>query len=128
MESPLRGFDNRQQPSMPDQLSVLLERIRELVHGESRTEEPPLSELEHTLTDGYAQALVLERERWRLKQRIDALAGEVESESEAAELRRLAAKLEDADVELGRLRGLLDALRLRVDHTRGRSAARRARS
>src|SRR5919198_693855 len=53
-----------------------------MIHEEIRTllEAPPVGEdapsidaVEHTLTAGYARALALEAERWRLERRLDAV-------------------------------------------------------
>jgi hypothetical protein len=53
----------------PDAIPALLEQIDELLAEPVRTEEPAsLAYLERTLTDGYAYALALEAERWRLEQ------------------------------------------------------------
>lgn len=41
----------------------MLEQIEELLGAE----EPTLARMEDTLTEGYAQALALEAERWRLE-------------------------------------------------------------
>lgn len=72
-------------------------------------------QLERTLTDGYAQALALEAERWRLQQRIAkmtaALArGETASRSELAAVVGL---LESQEGEIGALRQELGRLQQR---------------
>ena len=59
---------------------------------------PTLDSLEATLTEGYAEALALEAERSRVTD----------------ELVTLANRLTTADVELGRLRSLLDRLQTRT--------------
>lgn len=66
--------------------------------------------MEDTLTDGYARALQLEAERLRLERRIGELARSVDSQEEADELKALAARLRNVDVELERLRNRLGAL------------------
>src|ERR671923_271163 len=72
-------------------------------------EAPPLARLEDTLTAGYARALALEAERWRLERRIGEVASALQDESSELrtdEIAKLAARLSDADGELSRLRGL----------------------
>jgi hypothetical protein len=84
-------------------------------------EAPSLAQLEDTLTDGYARALSLEAERRRLQRRI----GEVGIElgrgrpEHAHELASLARRLDSADGDLTRLRGLLAPLKQRAAERRG---------
>ena len=66
--------------------------------------------MEDTLTDGYARALQLEAERLRLERRIGELARSVDSPEEADELKVLAGRLRDVDVELEGLRNRLGLL------------------
>ncbi|HEY2373977.1 MAG TPA: hypothetical protein VGH82_15770 [Gaiellaceae bacterium] len=68
--------------------------------------------MEDTLTEGYAQALALEAERWRLERRIGEVAREGSTDFE--ELRSLGTRLSDADGELTTLRTLLGRLRERA--------------
>src|SRR3954447_689802 len=49
---------------------MMLEHIEELLNEDA----PALAEVESTLTDGYAQALALEAERWRLERRLGEMA------------------------------------------------------
>jgi hypothetical protein len=82
---------------------------------------PPLARLEDTLTAGYARALALEAERWRLERRIGEVAAALQDESSELrtdEIAKLAARLSDADGELSRLRGLLSTLRVRASDLR----------
>jgi len=84
-------------------------------------EAPPLARLEDTLTAGYARALALEAERWRLERRIGEVASALQDESSELrtdEIAKLAARLSDADGELSRLRGLLATLRVRASDLR----------
>ena len=74
---------------------------------------PSLEAIESTLTDGYAEVLVLEAERSRIKRRLGEVArdaGEVSAHSVAAELSALSKRLDAADDELARLRSLLRSL------------------
>jgi hypothetical protein len=73
-----------------------VEQIEDLLNAPaSGAEAPTLARLEEALTEGYAQALVLEAERLRLERRISELAR-----------------------ELGELRGLLAGLQQRVREMR----------
>ena len=92
-------------------LAPLLERITSLLKNRSADPGKPLvTEMEDTLTDGYARALQLEGERLRLERRIGQLAHSVESREQADELKALAARLRDVDADLDGLRGRLGAL------------------
>jgi|ERR687898_389610 hypothetical protein len=82
-----------------------------------------LDELENTLTTGYAAALALEAERWRIERRISDLAAELGGDADvelhrANELVELAKRLSGADVDLTRLREILGSLRERADAVR----------
>jgi chromosome segregation ATPase len=94
---------------------TMLRHIEELLGDE----EPTLARLEDTLTEGYAQALALEAERWRLERRL----GEVAREGSAdlgEELRSLGSRLTRADGELAELRTLLGTLHERARLVRAR--------
>ena len=100
-------------------LAPLLARIHHLLDPRNPDpDDPLLTEMEHTLTDGYARALELEAERLRLERRIGELAHHIEGQDEADELRALAQKLRTADDELAGLRDVLSALQRRVDAER----------
>lgn len=98
-----------------------MDQIRELLDAPtSGAEAPTLARLENTLTEGYAQALALEAERWRLERRLGEVARAVDGADGsgfAEELSSLARRLTSADGELTRLRSLLGSL-----HERTRSA------
>jgi hypothetical protein len=94
------------------QTTVLLE-IEELLNAPSDgAGAPTLERLEDTLTEGYAQALVLEAERLRLERRLGEVARDVDS-PDPAEVASIGCRLTRADGELARLRGLLVPLRER---------------
>ncbi len=77
----------------------VLKRIEELLDAPtSGAAAPSLASLEDTLTEGYAQALALEAERLRATD----------------ELVTLATRVTRADVELGKLRAMLDRLQART--------------
>jgi len=82
---------------------------------------PTLDDLEHTLTAGYARALTLEAERWRLERRIAEVAaamGGKPAETQQSELATLGQRLSTADGDLSLLRGLLSSLRARANEVR----------
>ena len=102
---------------MSDDLLLLLDRIRGLLDRRA-SDSVLLAELEHTLTDGYAERLRLDGERRRLAGRIGQLAHSVESAEQACELRRLAAELAATEGDLAELGSLLAALRDRAANAR----------
>ena len=101
-----------------------------MIHDEIRTlldsppagaEAPTIDDIEHTLTAGYAKALALEAERWRLERRITEVAAELgrkPEEAEQSELVHLGQRLSAADGDLSKLRGLLSSLRSRAEEVR----------
>src|SRR5436305_12436380 len=88
------------------------QQIEELLDAES----PTLARMEDTLTEGYAQALALEAERWRLERRIGEVAREGRTDI-GEELKSLGTRLTHAESELTKLRSLLGTL-----HERARAA------
>lgn len=75
-----------------------------------------LERVDSTLTAGYAHALQLEAERWRLERRIGEVAAELASSSadgHAQELAALVRRLTSANESLAALRTLLSSLRER---------------
>jgi hypothetical protein len=107
-------------------LPALLERIRAL------TDEPAegglrrrLAEIDETLTDGYARALALEAEVWRIRRQQAELVRTLREPADAYELQTLAVRLAAAEDELGRLRKALRPLRECADALRAVSAAAR---
>ncbi len=98
-----------------DDIRILLEAPSTGDHA------PTLDHIEHTLTDGYARALALEAERWRLERKIAVVAarlGDEVTDEDASELAQLGQRLTHADDDLGRLRALLVSLRGRADEVR----------
>ena len=104
----------------PETIPALLEEIDELL-ADPAEEPASLARLERTLTDGYAYALALESERWRLEQRMSELTGELDEGNQgvkAKELALLSDRLStNADVLSG-LRGELTRLRARTSAVR----------
>jgi hypothetical protein len=101
-----------------------------MIHDEIRTlldappsgdDAPSLDHIEHTLTAGYATALALEAERWRLERKIAEVAASLTdggSELRHSELAQLGRRLSEADGDLAALRSLLSSLRMRADVVR----------
>jgi chromosome segregation ATPase len=80
-----------------------------------------LKRIERTLTDGYARALSLEAEKWRIQKRITEVTQELEhgdAEVKARELSTLAQRLDGNAGELSELRGRLGALRRHAETVR----------
>jgi ABC-type phosphate transport system auxiliary subunit len=94
-------------------MTELLEKINALV----AQPEPDAGQVERTLTDGYAHALSLEAEKWRLERRRAEVAGELhdgDTAEKAAELAEIARRLVGNADDLIRLRALLAKLRRRL--------------
>jgi hypothetical protein len=104
----------------------MLQQIEQLlIAPTSGSAAPSLASLEDTLTEGYAQALALEAERWRLERRLGEVArtvGGPDTSGLTEELSALAKRLTSADGELSHLRALLGSL-----HDRARSMRLAAR-
>ena len=102
----------------PETIPALLEQIDELL-ADPAEEPATLARLERTLTDGYAYALALESERWRLEQRMSELTGELgegDQELKTKELALLSDRLStNAD--------LLSGLRCELTRLRARTSA-----
>jgi predicted nucleic acid-binding Zn-ribbon protein len=105
-------------------LPALLDRIRMLSdeprdHGSRRR----LAEIDETLTDGYARALALEAEAWRIRRQQAELARTLHEPAHAHELQALAVRLAAAEDELARLRRALRPLHEYADALRATIAA-----
>jgi hypothetical protein len=94
-----------------DDLRPLIDRIRSLLDDRAADPGGVLTDVEDTLTDGYALALGLEGERLRIERRMADLARDVEGPEEVGELRRLAVELIGTEAELAEIRTLLAELR-----------------
>jgi len=109
-----RPTDN---PSLsPVAPSDTLQQIEQLLGADA----PTLARLEETLTEGYAQALALEAERWRLERRLGEMARAGGSDL-GEELQSLGKRLTSADGELAELRALLGSLHERARVARAAS-------
>ena len=98
----------------------LLTQIHALIATPER-DAAALAEMEDTLTVGYACALALEAERWRLERQIGEVASRLAYDGDATaadDLASLARRMSDTDVEVVRLRTALASLRHRASETR----------
>jgi hypothetical protein len=98
-------------------VNQLLDRIAACVDEAPRDRDA----VERTLTDGYAQALALEAERYRLQRRLAEVAQGIARGGDvvdAGELATIAARLEDNSGDLTRLRDVLGELRKHADALR----------
>jgi hypothetical protein len=79
---------------------------------------PSLAHLQDTLTAGYARAMALEADQWRLQRLIADTAmrlAEDASEVRTAELKRLARELKQVESDLLGIRELIASLRARAN-------------
>jgi hypothetical protein len=101
---------------------MVIDDIRELLAApKPAAPQAFLDRLDGTLTDGYAQALQLEAERWRIERRIAdvvaALPAGADRQHEP-ELVSLAVRLTCANEDISSLRALLGSLRARRSELR----------
>ncbi len=100
--------------------AAMLDQIEELLNAPtSGASAPSLERMEDTLTEGYAQALALEAERWRLERRLGEVVRTVggpdrDVSTVAEELTLIAKRLTRADGELASLRARLGSLQERT--------------
>jgi hypothetical protein len=101
-----------------DDVSTLISRIDSMLQAPQERDGPEVrARMETTLTDGYARALALEAEHWRLQRAIGAIAAalaDAEAEPRTQELASLARRLALSEAELASLRGTLVSLRARI--------------
>jgi predicted nucleic acid-binding Zn-ribbon protein len=97
--------------TLPD---TLLAEIGRLLAGPEGRDDP--ARLERTLTDGYAQALLLEAEQHRLRRRLAEAAVEPAGRASREEVSALQRRLQAHDVNLAQLRRQL--VRLHRRHSR----------
>jgi plasmid stabilization system protein ParE len=105
----------------PREISTLFDDIRQLLDAPDQGDgAPSLARVEETLTTGYAHALALDAERWRLERRLDEVVAHAAQggDQAAAELVTLTTQLSSADGELEDLRAMLRPLRLRAAQLR----------
>jgi hypothetical protein len=101
-----------------DDVSNLITRIDALLDSPSDADTADVrAHMEVTLTDGYAAALALEAEQWRLQRRIAAIAAELAAgppKVRTKELASIGRRLAEAEEELEALRETLAPLRARI--------------
>jgi predicted nucleic acid-binding Zn-ribbon protein len=98
-------------------MTELLEQINALISAPGRD----LEAIERTLTDGYAQALSIEAEKWRLEKRINEVAQTLQrgdTAKKAREIATLAHRVEARVGDLLALRSTLADLRRHADAVR----------
>jgi DNA repair exonuclease SbcCD ATPase subunit len=105
-----------------DNVAIICEEIGALIEAPlNGARGVTLARVERLLTDGYAQALSLEGERWRLERRIGEVAAELNDQNKelkAEELATLGRRLSHASEDLTRLRELLGTLKERANTIR----------
>jgi len=95
-------------------LPAVLTEVRTLLDATARDGRPPRALVEDTLTNGYAYALDLERERLRIERRLRELVRSTDgntAHARAEEMLALTRVLAEADRELADVRTLLSTLR-----------------
>ena len=101
-----------------DELSILISRIDALLQAPREADDADVrAHMETTLTDGYARALALEAEHWRLQRKIGAIAAALADGSggpRTEELTSLGQRLALTEAELRNLRDVLSSLRDRI--------------
>ena len=100
---------------MTNDHSHLLDEIQGLLAAPPG--DPSLADIEDTLAAGYARAMALEADRWRLERQIGDLArgfADGTTNADTDELARLAREMSAADGALVRLRTVLVSLRDRA--------------
>jgi hypothetical protein len=100
-----------------ERMTELLEKIETLIASEARD----LEQIERTLTDGYAEALSLEAERWRIERRIAEVTQGIQrgdTARKARELASLSKRLDGNQTTLSRLRAVLNDLRRHANGVR----------
>jgi hypothetical protein len=101
-----------------DEISTLISRIDSLLQSPSEDDSADVrAHMETTLTDGYATALALEAEHWRLQRRLGAIAAELtdgRANKHTKELASVARRLALSEKELESLRDTLASLRERI--------------
>jgi hypothetical protein len=100
---------------------TLLERIHSLITAPPASSGgPTVDHIEDVLTEGYAEQLALEAERWRLERRLGEVAARLAEGEQVSsgELASIATRMSAAGEELIRLRSVLAALRERASEAR----------
>ena len=104
-------------------MTDLVDRIETMISAETRD----LTQIERTLTDGYAEALLLEAEKWRIERRIAEVTQGIQrgdTAKKARELATLSRKLDGNQGSLMQLRAVLADLRRHANGVRLGSPSR----
>ena len=108
--------------SPPDPGRMIENHIRILLDAPEAGEgAPTLAHIEEMLTAGYARAMAIEGEQWRLQRRIVDIAlrlADEYNELQARELRKLARELRAVEEDLVGIRALIRSLRARANEAR----------
>jgi hypothetical protein len=106
--------------------AIIDDEIRTLLDAPASGQgSPSLDDIEDTLTAGYAQALALDAERWRIERRLSEAAAGLSDEAADAgssELVVLGRRLSATAGDLTQLRELLSCLRKRAAEIRSAAA------
>jgi hypothetical protein len=100
-------------------MPVRKEIVELLTLPENGAGAPSLAAIEAKLTDGYARALALDAERWRIARRLGEVLRNPGDDATAGELALLSERLSSAEGELAHLRSLLRSLQERARTVRG---------
>ena len=98
-------------------MTDLVDRIETMISAETSD----LAQIERTLTDGYAEALLLEAEKWRIERRIAEVTQGIQrgdTAKKARELATLSRKLDGNEGTLIHLRSVLADLRRHANGVR----------
>ena len=98
-------------------MTDLVDRIETMISAETSD----LAQIERTLTDGYAEALLLEAEKWRIERRIAEVTQGIQrgdTAKKARELATLSRKLDGNEGTLTHLRAVLAELRRHANGVR----------
>ena len=109
-------------PTLADPGAMIENHIRTLLDApEAGDGAPTLAHIEELLTAGYARAMEIEGEQWRLQRRLVDVAMRLAddyNELQARELRRLAHEIRDVEEDLAEIRALIRSLRARANDAR----------
>lgn len=90
--------------------STVSSEIRSLVKAGRSGAPEAADDVDRTLSDGYAEALILQRKQSRLRRRISDLIDHPSGADQSTELQRAGSELRSLERQLSELRALLDEL------------------
>lgn len=107
---------------LTDENAALLDELRSILATPVDEPEPSLTRIEDLLTAGYANALALEAERWRLERKLEGLAAGLTENDDSGglheELTEVARRIASTDADLGFLRDELETVRRQASELR----------